>query len=149
MIHKSPSSPALRHIITTEKQGQSPSPSPSRARSSTHRPLSSRLEQIPLAPPADHGPAPRFGSRTVCPGCKKAVSPMERGVIPGPQGTKWHSPCLVCGGKKMRPVSWYGTRREDKAPTPGCGKKLDSAAKSDGDGGVWCRECMVGRIPFE
>lgn len=103
--------------------------------------ISSRFEQAAVAGSPGDGPFPRFGgSRNACPGCKKAVSPMERGVIPGPQGTKWHSSCLVCGGKKSRPISWYG--REEKGK-PGCGKKLDSAAKSDGEGGVWCRECIV------
>ncbi|EAU92849.2 hypothetical protein CC1G_03636 [Coprinopsis cinerea okayama7 len=136
-IHKSPSTPALRSYVTSLKREEDPpSPSPSRARSSTHRPTSSRFEPTALAAPTNPQPAPRFGSRTVCPGCKKAVSPMERGVIPGPQGTKWHSSCLVCGGKKTRPVSWYGTRKDEKNPTPGCGKKLDSAAKSDGEGGL-------------
>ncbi|TFK30573.1 hypothetical protein FA15DRAFT_662562 [Coprinopsis marcescibilis] len=143
-IHKSPSSPALRTYRREDRlEDSSPTPSPSRARSSTHRPSSSRFEQPALAAPANPLPAPRFGSRTVCPGCKKAVSPMERGVIPGPQGTKWHSACLVCGGKKVRPVSWYGVRKDENSKTPGCGKKLDSAAKSDEDGNVWCRECML------
>lgn len=104
--------------------------------------ISSRFEQAAVAGSPGEGPFPRFGGpRNACPGCKKAVSPMERGVIPGPQGTRWHSSCLVCGGKKSRPVSWYGGREEKGKP--GCGKKLDSAAKSDGEGGVWCRECIV------
>ena len=65
---------------------------------------------------------------------------MERGVVPGPQGSKWHAGCLICGGLEAK-----GKRRmEGKA---GCGKKLDSAAKVDAEGGVWCRECMVS-IPF-
>ncbi len=95
----------------------------------------------------------RFGSRTVCPGCNFSVSPMERGVVPGPQGTRWHATCLVCGGKRrkdfiaqQKSALWmvgrggFDERRNDK---PGCGKKLDSAAKTGGDGGVWCRECLV------
>ena len=68
---------------------------------------------------------------------------MERGVIPGPQGTKWHASCLVCGGKKARPVSWYAGKETAEKNKPGCGKRLDSAAKTDADGGVWCRECIV------
>ncbi|KAH6917252.1 hypothetical protein BKA70DRAFT_1138683 [Coprinopsis sp. MPI-PUGE-AT-0042] len=144
-IHRSPSTPALRTYVTNLKRDPEPqSPSPSaRTRSNTQRPISSRFEQPTLATSVNPRPQPRFGSHNVCPGCKKAVSPMERGVIPGPQGTKWHASCLVCGGKKVRPVSWYGPRKEDKSPTPGCGKKLDSAAKSDAEGGVWCRECML------
>lgn len=74
-----------------------------------------------------------------CPGCHKSVSVMEKGVVPGPQGTKWHSTCLVCGGKDA--TNRKGRREDDKQP--GCGKRLDSAAKADGEGGVWCRECLV------
>lgn len=80
---------------------------------------------------------PRFGSSAACPGCHKSVSPMEKGVVPGPQGSRWHGSCLICGGKG-------GTVRGRRDNTkPGCGKRLDSAAKSDGEGGVWCRECLV------
>lgn len=61
---------------------------------------------------------------------------MEMGVVPGPQGTKWHAACLICGGKGA------GKGRRDKSQ-PGCGKRLDSAAKRDAQGGVWCRECLV------
>lgn len=61
---------------------------------------------------------------------------MERGVVQGPQGTKWHGTCLLCGGKDAK-----GRRKE--AGKPGCGKKLDSAAKTDIDGRVWCRECLL------
>jgi hypothetical protein len=78
---------------------------------------------------------PRFGSSNACPGCRRNVSPMERGVVPGPQGTKWHSTCLVCGGKD----------RIKGGTKPGCGKKLDSAAKGDSNGGVWCRECLASK----
>jgi hypothetical protein len=63
---------------------------------------------------------------------------MERGVVPGPQGTRWHVGCLVCGGKKQG-----GRNVERKKGVPGCGKKLDSAAKGDGEGRLWCRECLV------
>lgn len=58
------------------------------------------------------------------------------GVVPGPQGSRWHASCLVCGGKGAN------KGRRDKSQ-PGCGKKLDSAAKRDVDGGVWCRECLL------
>lgn len=72
---------------------------------------------------------------------------MERGVVPGPQGTRWHASCLVCGGKQ--PVSTFPRGRPPRNPDePGCGKRLDSAAKTDGDGGVWCRECLVKTIPM-
>jgi hypothetical protein len=86
--------------------------------------------------PSTHGTR-RFGSSMACPGCKKTVSPMERGVKPGPQGTRWHEACLVCGGRGSN-------NKKDRKP--GCGKKLDSAAKGDGDGGVWCRECMASGV---
>ena len=44
----------------------------------------------------------------------------------------------MCGGKKDS-----GWKTERKKGIPGCGKKLDSAAKGDGEGGIWCRECLV------
>ncbi|TEB39246.1 hypothetical protein FA13DRAFT_1725224 [Coprinellus micaceus] len=138
VVHKSPSSPALR----ARAQTVSAKPAPSPTHPLSKPVISSRFEQAAVAGSPGEGPFPRFGGpRNACPGCKKAVSPMERGVIPGPQGTRWHSSCLVCGGKKSRPVSWYGGREEKGKP--GCGKKLDSAAKSDGEGGVWCRECIL------
>jgi hypothetical protein len=62
---------------------------------------------------------------------------MERGVKLGPQGTRWHEGCLVCGGRSG------GKKLEGR---PGCGKKLDSSAKGDGGGEVWCRECLVGEL---
>lgn len=34
-------------------------------------------------------------------------------------------------------------RGEEKKKEPGCGKKLDSAAKTDAEGRIWCRECLV------
>ncbi|PPQ89390.1 hypothetical protein CVT25_002208, partial [Psilocybe cyanescens] len=88
---------------------------------------------------------PRFGGQNVCPGCQKPVSVMEFGVVPGPQGTRWHASCLVCGGKKevTRAVLLGRVRESKRLGEPGCGKKLDSAAKSDGDGGIWCRECLL------
>ncbi|KAI0034307.1 hypothetical protein K488DRAFT_45811 [Vararia minispora EC-137] len=80
----------------------------------------------------------RFGSSTSCPGCHLSVSPMERGVVPGPQGTRWHCSCLVCGGREARGRN--GRRRDGR---PGCGKQLDSSAKHDAEKGFWCRECLM------
>lgn len=99
---------------------------------------SSRLERPSPRPsaPAVSTTSPRFGSSTTCPACSKSVSPMEMGVVPGPQGSRWHASCLVCGGKGAN------KGRRDKSQ-PGCGKKLDSAAKRDINGGVWCRECLL------
>ena len=96
---------------------------------------SSRYERPPPLTPSLSSSS-RFGSSATCPGCQKAVSPMEMGVVPGPQGSKWHAACLVCGGKGT------GKGRRNKSQ-PGCGKRLDSAAKRDTQGGVWCRECLV------
>lgn len=103
---------------------------------------SSRFDPSPSIAPSASTSFPRFGSRIVCPGCHKSVSPMERGVVPGPQGSRWHASCLVCGGKKEIMKGWRN-REEKKEGEPGCGKKLDSAAKSGNDGGIWCRECLV------
>lgn len=61
--------------------------------------------------------------------------------MPGPQGSRWHATCLVCGGKEAK-----GRRKEDGKA--GCGKKLDSAAKTDKDGSVWCRECLVRLLSY-
>lgn len=97
---------------------------------------SSRYERPPPSTPSLSSSTSRFGSSAACPGCQKAVSPMEMGVVPGPQGSRWHATCLVCGGKGT------GKGRRDKSQ-PGCGKRLDSAAKRDTQGGVWCRECLV------
>ncbi|KAI9572838.1 hypothetical protein HD554DRAFT_2014669 [Boletus coccyginus] len=96
---------------------------------------SSRYERPPPLT-ASLSSSSRFGSSAACPGCQKAVSPMEMGVVPGPQGSKWHATCLVCGGKGT------GKGRRNKSQ-PGCGKRLDSAAKRDTQGGVWCRECLL------
>ncbi|KAF9474467.1 hypothetical protein BDN70DRAFT_842224 [Pholiota conissans] len=104
---------------------------------------SDKSQLVPLSPSK---PAfPRFGGQTSCPGCRKSVSLMERGVVPGPQGSKWHASCLVCGGKKeiSRKALLRRVPRDEKKDTPGCGKKLDSGAKVDGEGGVWCRECLL------
>lgn len=84
---------------------------------------------------AGSSPSPRFGGSTSCPGCQVSVSPMERGTVIGPQGTRWHASCLICGGK--------GTKVRAKDGVPGCGKRLDSAARLDPTGLVWCRDCLV------
>ncbi|KAJ7638327.1 hypothetical protein FB45DRAFT_1131840 [Roridomyces roridus] len=122
-------------------------PPPLLTRPPSAPPSSSRrdFERAPLTAPATSTPTifPRFGgSNNSCPGCRKSVSLMERGVVPGPQGSRWHATCLVCGGKKEAPKTWI-VREERKKGEPGCGKKLDSAAKMDEEGGVWCRECTL------
>jgi hypothetical protein len=62
------------------------------------------------------------------------VAVMEPGVVAGPRGTRWHSACLVCGGKGRR----------GRAGEPGCSKRLDRDAKLDQEGKTWCSNCMVG-----
>ncbi|KAI4523528.1 hypothetical protein K525DRAFT_254516 [Schizophyllum commune Loenen D] len=106
---------------------------------------SSRYEVQPRTAPSTQTSFPRFGGSMSCPGCQKTVSPMERGVVAGPQNTKWHGACLVCGGKKETGKGGWLSRGRDerKKGEPGCGKKLDSAAKVDANGGVWCRECSL------
>ncbi|KIK71152.1 hypothetical protein GYMLUDRAFT_33286 [Collybiopsis luxurians FD-317 M1] len=92
---------------------------------------------------------PRFGGANSCPGCKKSVSQVSFGIsegersVQGPNGTRWHRNCLVCGGKKepSRGVILRG-RDERKKGEPGCGKRLDSGAKTDGEK-VFCRECSL------
>ena len=100
--------------------------------------ISRRFEQPLASAPAHQTKFPKLGGSTSCPGCLKAVSPMEWGVVPGPSGTRWHSACLSCGGRERR-----GRAGRRKPGEPGCGKKLDSAAKCDPEGGIWCRECWV------
>ncbi|KAK0465171.1 uncharacterized protein EV420DRAFT_1513130 [Desarmillaria tabescens] len=135
--HQAPTSSSPRHQTSASS---SPKPQSGTATYGS----SSRYERPPLTALATSLPAsfPRFGSSTSCPGCRKSVSPMERGVVPGPQGTRWHAPCLVCGGKKET-KGYARFRDEKKKDEPGCGKRLDSAAKTDGEGGVWCRECLL------
>lgn len=79
---------------------------------------------------------PRWGKSGCCPECNMSVSPMERGVVPGPGGTRWHASCLICGGKGTKPS-------RNKSDKPGCGKKLDSAARMDSYRRAWCQECLV------
>ncbi|KAF8216082.1 hypothetical protein K438DRAFT_1659433 [Mycena galopus ATCC 62051] len=105
---------------------------------------SSKYDRPPhTAPATSTSSFPRFGGSNQCPGCRISVSPMERGVVPGPHGSRWHASCLVCGGKKPPSAKPWIIREERKKGVPGCGKKLDSAAKEDGEGGVWCRECSL------
>jgi hypothetical protein len=47
---------------------------------------------------------------------------MEIGTCPGPNGSRWHSSCLVCGGKDAK-------KNRKNPKDPGCGKQLDSGAK--------------------
>ena len=142
-VHKSPSVCSLpfSRERTSLKTNNITSPLPSQPRKAGS---SSRYER-PISAGTNTVPSPRFGSRTSCPGCLKSVSPMERGVIPGPQGSRWHVNCLVCGGKQPqnKSNSWMLGRGEEKKKGPGCGKKLDSAAKTDTTGRIWCRECLV------
>ncbi|KAJ3571589.1 hypothetical protein NP233_g3660 [Leucocoprinus birnbaumii] len=145
VVRKSPSAGSLRfsHERASLRTDSSPtkSPSPSQRHSFT----SSRYERPPPTAPATTTSFPRFGSRSSCPGCQKSVSPMERNVIPGPQGSRWHSDCLVCGGKRppSKSSAWMLGRGEEKKKEPGCGKRLDSAAKTDATGRIWCRECLL------
>lgn len=114
-------------------------PAPPSYSSSASPYSSSRYTAPPPSAPATSTSFPRFGSSTSCPGCHQAVSLMERGVVPGPQGIRWHATCLICGGKEAK---GRGGRRKDGKP--GCGKKLDSSAKRDSEeGSVWCRECLL------
>ncbi|KAJ7225390.1 hypothetical protein GGX14DRAFT_420250 [Mycena pura] len=110
---------------------------------------SSKYDRPPLTAPPTSTPSsfPRFGTTNLCPGCHISVSLMERGVVPGPNGSRWHASCLVCGGKKALTKLW-AIREEKKKGIPGCGKKLDSAAKRDAEGRVWCRECSL-LLPIE
>ncbi|TCD66366.1 hypothetical protein EIP91_001415 [Steccherinum ochraceum] len=129
-------STAAPSIVPSLPVKSSPS-SATRARSqTTSYTTSSRYDPPPVSAAPIFPSARRFGTTTSCPGCNQAVSQMERGVVSGPQGSKWHATCLVCGGKEAK-----GRRREDGKP--GCGKKLDSAAKTDALGNVWCRECLL------
>lgn len=135
----SPSAPATNTALTsTGATLYSKSQTQERSSPTVHSSpsISSRYERALSSTPTAPAQAARFGSSTTCPSCLKAVSLMEFGVVPGPQGTRWHASCLVCGGKKTNKI------RRDKSQ-PGCGKRLDSAAKRDADGGVWCRECLL------
>ncbi|KAJ6621229.1 hypothetical protein B0H10DRAFT_2019325 [Mycena sp. CBHHK59/15] len=145
-IKLTPSSTSVTSIFAKADPLPATRPPPSRTTSSATYASSSRYDRPPLTAPPTSTPSsfPRFGTSSSCPGCHKSVSPMERGVVPGPQGSRWHASCLVCGGKKEVAKGWGArVRDERKKGVPGCGKKLDSAAKSDGEGGIWCRECSM------
>lgn len=64
-----------------------------------------------------------FGGMSSCPSCGDKLTLFE--CTPGPAGTKYHKKCLRCRG---------------------CAKGLDSFAKVDFDGWVWCRGCFVGAL---
>lgn len=68
---------------------------------------------------------------------------MEKGVVPGPQSSKWHVLCLVCGGKDWKAKSLEAKRWGLDDTEIGCGKKLDSQARTDRLGRAYCRDCMV------
>ncbi|KAI9508801.1 hypothetical protein F5148DRAFT_1192754 [Russula earlei] len=132
--------PLSTHRLSGTPTHASREQSPSTASpSASTAPLSSRYSAPLQFAASVSNPMPRFGTSTPCPGCSQSVSPMERGVVPGPQGQRWHSSCLVCGGKQAK---GRGGRRVNGQP--GCGKQLDSSAKRDcGAGGVWCRDCLL------
>ncbi|TIA95278.1 hypothetical protein E3P94_03787 [Wallemia ichthyophaga] len=65
-----------------------------------------------------------FGGMSSCPSCGEKLTLFE--CTPGPAGTKYHSKCLRCRG---------------------CAKDLDSFAKVDFDGWVWCRGCFDTYVP--
>ncbi|KAF9068091.1 hypothetical protein BDP27DRAFT_1327923 [Rhodocollybia butyracea] len=91
----------------------------------------------------------RFGSSNACPGCNKSVPQVFFGIsegersVQGPNGTRWHIMCLVCGGRKKPAKGVLRGRDERRKGEPGCGKRLDSAAKTDGENAVYCRECWL------
>ncbi|TIB72316.1 hypothetical protein E3Q23_03449 [Wallemia mellicola] len=65
-----------------------------------------------------------FGGMSSCPSCGDKLTLFE--CTPGPAGTKYHKKCLICRG---------------------CSKGLDSFAKVDFDGYVWCRGCFDTYVP--
>ena len=87
--------------------------------------------------------SPTSTGRFTCGGCHRTVFQMERGVVPGPQGSKWHVLCLICGGKDWQAKSLEAKRWGLDATEVGCGKKLDSQARTDRLGRAYCRNCMV------
>ncbi|KAF5390215.1 hypothetical protein D9757_002802 [Collybiopsis confluens] len=93
---------------------------------------------------------PRFGGSSSCPRCKKSISQITFGIsegersVQGPNGTRWHRKCLVCGGKKEPSKGLILRGRDERKQNElGCGKRLDSGAKILGDNGVLCRECWL------
>ncbi len=107
--------------------------------------LKEKVRSSPRAVPPPASASPVSSGRFACGGCKRTVFQMEKGVVPGPQGSKWHLGCLVCGGKNWRALR--ESQRRSGESQFGCGKKLDSQAKCDGDGQVWCNECLVSSKP--
>jgi hypothetical protein len=81
----------------------------------------------------------KFGGTGSCPACGILVSPLERGTIAGPRGTRWHAKCLRCGSGPMGAIKTHrpGHKRA------GCGKALDDGASLDEQGNAWCRLCFV------
>ncbi|KAJ3895051.1 hypothetical protein GG344DRAFT_39640 [Lentinula edodes] len=156
-IHKIPSPSSLplpaRRTHTSSKSVSSLSSPPSSPSSGTY--VSSRYSRPPLSAPSmsnsnsSSGSAPRFGTINSCPGCKKLVPHVSFGIsegersVQGPNGTRWHVMCLVCGGKKAPTRGVLRGRDERRKDEPGCGKRLDSGAKTDDGGSVFCRECWL------
>lgn len=105
-------------------------PDPPAPKPAAPRPVSA-LGNAPPQTPVSATPF-TFNSKR-CAGCDRTVAVMEPGVVPGPNGSRWHSSCLVCGGKGHK----------KRAGEPGCGKKLDRDAKLDREGRTWCSTCMT------
>ncbi|KIY72835.1 hypothetical protein CYLTODRAFT_417610, partial [Cylindrobasidium torrendii FP15055 ss-10] len=120
-------------------------PSPKASLSTPPSPRRESARYMRPTTPVVSSAAPRFGGSSYCPGCQKPVSVMERGVVPGPQGTRWHSGCLLCGGKPTNPgtPAYERARQGKRKGEAGCGKRLDSSAKTDEDNNVWCRDCLL------
>ncbi|KAJ4486304.1 hypothetical protein J3R30DRAFT_3445757 [Lentinula aciculospora] len=156
-IHKVPSHPSqplpARRTHVFSKSLSSLSSPPSSPSSGTY--VSSRYSRPPSSAPSmsksssSSSSVPRFGTMNSCPGCKRSVPQVSFGIsegersVQGPNGTRWHVMCLVCGGKKAPTKVILRGRDERKKDEPGCGKRLDSGAKTDGDNGVFCRECWL------
>ncbi|KAG8788892.1 hypothetical protein FRC20_001401 [Serendipita sp. 405] len=103
-------------------------------------PVSRPVSALPPRPTSSLSSAPAYNPANVtvtdskrCAGCHRTVAMFEPGVVPGPNGSRWHASCLVCGGK--------GARRQ--RGEPGCGKKLDRDAKLDREGKTWCSSCTT------
>ncbi|KAF9518249.1 hypothetical protein BS47DRAFT_1389177 [Hydnum rufescens UP504] len=109
----------------------------SRIPASKPRTMTSSRATTPPAPVS-----PTSSGRFICGGCHNTVFQMEKGVVTGPQGSKWHMGCLVCGGKDWK-ARKEAQRRKNEGNEIGCGKKLDSQARTDRYGQVWCRDCMT------
>ncbi|KAG8696860.1 hypothetical protein FRC09_008219 [Ceratobasidium sp. 395] len=149
-----PTPPKANRAVRSVPQAPEPSLRSAPARDYGISRSTSSFSSVPVSAPAPvpapvvnrprsgtTGQTPRFGGSMYCPWCSKSVSPMELGTCPGPNGSRWHSSCLVCGGKDAK-------KNRKNPKDPGCGKQLDSGAKSDQDGGVWCREC-IDKLPAE